>query len=182
MPRRKHDSSNANCSWRSANCEAAALHYYAYCCKNVRVREDEQWPTLGWCEWVGLPLFSPVPIKAKIDTGARTSSLHAENLKLVTIKGGIMAEFEMHPVQRTAETRILVSVPVTNYKQIRSSSGHVDRRPVVRTNATVGDHNFEIDVTLADRSQMKFPMLLGRSALAERFLVDASKPYLMGRK
>ncbi len=88
----------------------------------------------------------------------------------------------MYSVQRTTESHSVVSIPVVDFKDVRSSTGHVERRPVVRTTASIGDSNFDIELTLADRKEMRFPMLLGRTAIAGRFVVDPSKAYAFGRR
>lgn len=88
----------------------------------------------------------------------------------------------MYSVQGTTESSSVVSIPVVNFKEVRSSTGHVERRPIVRTTASIGDNSFEIEMTLANRDEMRFPMLLGRTAIASRFVVDPSKSYAFGRR
>ena len=133
---------------------------------------------VGWREWIALPDLASVPLKAKIDTGARTSSLHAFNLKHHSREGEPWVDFEVHPVQRSRDHTSTVSLPVTAFKRVRSSSGHSERRPVIRTRMRIGRHDFDIDMTLTSRDAMGFRMLLGRSALRGRFWVDSSKSFL----
>ena len=144
----------------------------------VNPRPSKSRPLIGWREWVLLPGLSPVPVKAKIDTGARTSVLHAFRLVLRTGSDGIWADFEVHPVQHSQADSTTVSSPVAGFRQVRSSSGHLERRPVIRTPVRIGPHRFEIDVTLTSRDEMGFRMLLGRSAVRRRFWVDPGRSFL----
>ena len=133
---------------------------------------------LGWREWVELPDLSPVPLKAKIDTGARTSTLHAFNLSHHDRDGVAWVTFEVHPVQRSRAHSTLVSYPIEGHRRVRSSSGHSEERPVIRTPIRIGGHELQIEVTLTSRDEMGFRMLLGRAAIRCRYLVDAGRSYL----
>jgi hypothetical protein len=145
-----------------------------------RKRRPRQPPTvIGWREWVTLPEMSPIPVKAKIDTGARTSALHAFGLRIIDADEGQVASFELHPVQRSAAAAVRIECPITALKQVRSSNGKVETRPVVRTPVTLGARTWAIDVTLTSRDAMGFRMLLGRSALRRRFVVDPGRSFLM---
>lgn len=139
-------------------------------------------PLIGWREWVVLPDLSPVPIKAKIDTGAHTSTLHAFDLSVHERKGRAWAEFEIHPIQRSRRESSTVTCPVLGFKQVRSSSGHSQRRPVIRTRLLLGESDLEIDLTLTSRDEMGFRMLLGRSAIRRRFWVDPGRSFLHGSR
>ena len=141
-------------------------------------RQSKDRPCLGWREWVELPDLSPVPLKAKIDTGARTSTLHAFNLSHDERNGESWVTFEVHPLQRTKAHTTLVSHPIEGFRKVRSSSGHTEERPVIRTRIRIGSREFEIDVTLTSRDEMGFRMLLGRSAIRRRFLVDPGRSFL----
>jgi len=132
----------------------------------------------GWREWVLLPDISPIPLKAKLDTGAATSALHAFGLKVFEDGGATWAEFEVLPLQRSRAHRALVRYPVSSFKRIKSSTGHTERRPVIRTPVVMGRRRFRIDITLTSRDEMGFRMLLGRSALRGRFWVDSGASYL----
>jgi hypothetical protein len=127
---------------------------------------------------VALPELSPVPLNAKIDTGARTSTLHAFGLSLQDRNGEPWVEFEVHPVQRSRAHATLVAHPVAGFRRVRSSTGHSEQRPVIRTPIRIGGHDFEIDVTLTSRDEMGFRMLVGRAAIRRRFWVDAGRSYL----
>jgi hypothetical protein len=133
---------------------------------------------VGWREWVELPDLSPVPLKAKIDTGARTSTLHAFDLVHHERDGEPWVTFEVHPVQRSRAHSTLVSHRIEGMRRVRSSSGHSEERPVIRTAIRIGERAFAIDVTLTSRDEMGFRMLLGRTAIRRRFLVDSGRSYL----
>lgn len=141
-------------------------------------RRTRQKAVLGWREWLSLPDLSPSPVKAKIDTGARTSTLHAFGLSQHQRDGAPWVSFEVHPVQRSRLQATAVSYPVKGFRRVRSSSGHSELRPVIRTPVQIGDHNFDIDVTLTSRDEMGFRMLLGRAAVRRRFLVDAGRSFV----
>jgi len=125
-----------------------------------------------------LPDLSPVSLKAKIDTGARTSTLHAFGLSVYERNSEPWVDFEVHPIQRSAAQRSRVSYPIDGFKQVRSSTGHSEKRPVIRTLFQIGDDEFDIDLTLTSRDEMGFRMLLGRSAIRRRFWVEPSRSYL----
>lgn len=142
------------------------------------MKTPRQRPLVGWREWVLLPDLSPVPVKAKIDTGARTSTLHAFDMSLHTDGDEPFVEFEVHPLQRSRAHLSRVSYPIRGFKHIRSSTGHSEERPVIRTPIRLGDHEFHLDVTLTSRDEMGFRMLLGRAAVRRRFWVDPGRSYL----
>lgn len=136
-------------------------------------------PPIGWREWVELPGLCPALIKAKVDTGARTSALHAFDLDLVDESdGSVKAVFEVRTVSEIAKSTHRVSLPVVEFREIRSSDGRVERRPIVRTPVRLGDTEWDIDLSLTNRDQMGFRMLLGRSALKRRYVVDSGRSYL----
>lgn len=137
---------------------------------------------IGWREWVSLPDFCSSPIKAKVDTGAKTSSLHAPELELVEEDGVLHARFEIHPDQNSTAGMAIVTTPVVDFRTIRSSNGQEQRRPVVRTVAHIGDRTMDIELTLASREAMGFRMLLGRRVLSERFWVDPGRSFLLKRR
>jgi hypothetical protein len=134
---------------------------------------------IGWREWVAFPDIDVEAIKAKIDTGARTSALHAYRLHMA--KDESTVRFEVHPLQRKKTPAIPVELPIAGFRRIRSSNGQQQRRPVVHLDVEAGGERWEIEVTLTSRDAMGFRLLLGRSAIAGRFMVDVSKSYLLGR-
>lgn len=144
-----------------------------------RKRRSRQPPTvIGWREWVTLPEMAPIPVKAKVDTGARTSALHAFGLRVIDGGDTQMASFELHPAQRSAADAVRIECPITALRKVRSSNGKVETRPVIRTPVTLGGQSWTIEVTLTSRDAMGFRMLLGRSALRRRFIVDPGRSFL----
>ncbi|MFW6599970.1 ATP-dependent zinc protease [Propionibacteriaceae bacterium Y2011] len=137
--------------------------------------------TAGWREWVALPGLGVPWVKAKLDTGARSSSIHAFDLEEFERDGGDWVRFAIHPWQRSAEDTTVVELPVHDRRLVRSSSGHSDRRVVVRTEIELLGTSVQAELTLTRRDQMGFRMLIGREALRGRFLVDPGRSYLGGR-
>jgi hypothetical protein len=135
---------------------------------------------VGWREWVEMPEFLGSPIKAKIDTGARTSALHAHGLELISDGDDILARFEILPTQGSRTESTVVETRVLEQRIVRSSNGADEMRPVIRTNLILGSHRWKIEVTLSDRELMGFRMLIGRTALRNRFMVDPNRSYCAG--
>jgi hypothetical protein len=138
-------------------------------------------PTLGWREWIALPDWDVPYLKAKVDTGARTSSLHAFDLEWFQEGGTPWIRFEVHPWQRSTSDSVIAEAPVVSTRDIKSSSGAVDHRPVVRTSILLAGITVDAEVTLTRRDEMGFRMLIGREAIRNRFLVDPGVSYLGGR-
>jgi hypothetical protein len=137
--------------------------------------------TIGWREWVALPEWNVDYLKAKIDTGARTSSLHAFGLEWFDVGGAPWVRFEVHPWQRSIEDSLVAEAPVIATRDVRSSSGEIDHRPVVRSQVTLAGLTVTAEITLTRRDEMGFRMLVGREALRRRFVVDPGISYLGGR-
>lgn len=135
--------------------------------------------TVGWRELVTLPELGAKPIKVKVDTGARTSALHAFNLKTFSKNGATWVRFEVHPHQHNQADAVEVEMPVFDWRKVKSSNGRSERRPVIRTVALLGEHAWDVELTLTRRDLMSFRMLLGRQALRKRAVVDVSKSYLL---
>lgn len=136
---------------------------------------------IGWREWLAIPSLGIRSIKAKIDSGARSSSLHAVDVCVDTTDDRETVSFTVHPRQRTHDRAIRCTADVLEYRQIRSSNGQRTRRPVIVCEIELLGQRWPIEVTLADRSDMGFRMLLGRAAFRRRFLLDAGRSYLGGR-
>ena len=136
---------------------------------------------IGWREWVGLPALGIERVKAKIDTGARSSALHAFDMHIASERGIEVVRFEVHPFQRDAATTVKAEAEVVDYREIRSSSGHRSRRPVIVTPVTLAGESWPIELTLVNRDEMGFRMLLSRQAVRGRFLVDPSRSFVAGR-
>ncbi|MCL4200969.1 MAG: ATP-dependent zinc protease [Pirellulaceae bacterium] len=141
----------------------------------------EKTPVIGWREWIKLPDLGISSIKAKIDTGARSSSLHAVDVEIFRRDGKTWVRFKVHPLQRTSSKTIEAEAEVLEFRRVRSSSGHTTMRPVIVTTLDVLGRSWPIEVTLADRADMGFRMLLGREAVRGRLLVDPGKSYNSGR-
>lgn len=142
--------------------------------------DDGDRPVLGWREWVRLPELGVDRIKVKVDTGARSSSLHAYDVQRVERDGETRLRFQVHPVQRDDSVVVETEVPLHEERKVRPSTGRQTVRPVIVTEVQLAGRRFPIEVTLANRDRMGFRMLLGREALADRFLVDASGSFLAG--
>ena len=137
-------------------------------------------PVIGWREWVGLPDLGVASIKAKVDSGARSSSLHAHALQKFERNGATWVRFQVHPVQHNDSEAVEVEAKVLEYRSVRSSSGKAGLRPVIITRVSLLGITWPIELTLASRDEMGFRMLLGREAFRGRFLVDAGKSYYGG--
>jgi hypothetical protein len=138
-------------------------------------------PALGWREWVGLPDHGVEWLKAKVDTGARTSSLHAAGLHTFEVENREWVRFHVYPWQRSTADAVQVEARVLDRRQVRSSSGTTERRPVVVLPVRIGSRTVDVEFTLTRRDQMGFRMLLGRQALRRRFLVDTGRSFLLGQ-
>lgn len=137
---------------------------------------------VGWREWVGLPDAHTPWIKAKIDTGARTSALHAFGIERFTREGAAWVRFEVHPWQTSAADARTVELPVAGLRSVRSSNGETQERVVVVLQLSLAGRTFEAEVTLTDRDEMGFRMLVGRTALAGGgFHVDPAASYVGGQ-
>jgi hypothetical protein len=147
-----------------------------------RVKVPRQIPTIGWREWLRLPDLGVDSIKAKVDTGARTSSLHAFGLEEVEIDGRTWVRFQVHPEQRKSHPSISVELPLLNRRKVRDSGGKSELRPVVGTSVELMGKLWTIELTLTRRDSMGFRMLLGRRAIRRRFLVDPGASFLGGKR
>ncbi|BAQ65153.1 RimK/LysX family protein [Geminocystis sp. NIES-3709] len=138
----------------------------------------KQLPFIGWREYLGLPTLGIDKIKAKIDTGARTSSLHAFHIYTYKKDDREMVKFQVHPFQRDTHTTIECIAPLLEYRQVTNSGGHTQIRPVIISTVKLGNHQWNIELTLTSRDVMGFRMLLGRQAIKNRFLVDCGKSFI----
>lgn len=145
-------------------------------------RAEDPTPVIGWREWVALPELGVEYIKVKVDTGARTSSLHAFDLE-EAVRGGVpVVRFMIHPEQRRAHPEIPVELPLVARRRVRDSGGRSELRPVVETEVSLHGRRWPIELTLTRRDAMGFRMLLGRQAIRNRFLVDPGRSYCAGKR
>lgn len=128
--------------------------------------------SIGWQEWVSLPGLKIPAIKAKIDTGAKTSSLHATNIQ-PTKKNHV--KFTVHPLQRNKIVAIPCCYPIYDIRNVMSSNGSVEERYVIQSLLCLGKERWKIELTLSDRDPLQFRMLLGREALDSKVIIDPAK-------
>jgi len=136
---------------------------------------------LGWREWVALPEFNIGQIKAKIDTGARSSALHAYTIEPYRKGGQRWIMFGVHPRQKHTDVSIECHAPIKDRRLVTDSGGHVQRRYVIETLLVLGPSIIRAEMTLTNRDNMRFRMLLGRTAMNPHFIIDPSASYLQGK-
>ena len=132
---------------------------------------------LGWEEWVALPELGLPAIKAKVDTGAKTSALHAFLIEPFGQPGRPSVRFGIHPAPRRSEIELFCTAPVVDTRDITSSNGERERRYVIRTVLRIAGQQWPIEVTLTNRSEMSYRMLLGRQALRPGMLIDPAASF-----
>lgn len=137
--------------------------------------------TIGWREFVSIPNLGIKEIKAKVDTGARTSALHVSNLKIVKRGQTKFAEFTVHPKQHSAKPEIHNRHKISSFRLVKSSNGISSKRPVIKTNVMIGLEKKEIEITLVNRDLMGFRLLLGRTAVRNDCIIDPGKSYLLNK-
>ena len=140
-------------------------------------RVDRVRPVIGWREWVGLPDLGVDRIKAKVDTGARSSSLHVVGIEDFEQDGAPWLRFVVHPRQRSRKGAVTATAPLLDRRAVRSSSGAAETRPVIETRIELMGIIWVAELTLTRRDAMGFRMLLGRQAFRRRFLVDAGRSF-----
>lgn len=133
---------------------------------------------VGWRELILLPDFTDVPIKAKIDTGARTSAIHAKQIESLDREGHRWVRFLLDLGERHGKPMV-VEAPLNDKRMITSSNGEFEERLIIKTSLVLGEHSFQAEFSLANRSKMMFPILIGRAALNQRFIVDPNCSYVL---
>ena len=137
---------------------------------------------IGWREWILLPDLGLPCIKAKIDTGAKTSCLHAFVIEPFQKDGEEWVRFGIHPFQKNTKKEVYCESKIFDKRVVSDSGGHKEERYVIDTTIVLGPLRWSAEFTLTNRDSMKFRMLLGRSAIRGKLLVDSSASYLLGRK
>jgi len=137
---------------------------------------------VGWREWVGLPALNIASLRAKVDTGARTSALHAVDVTPLTLNDTPCVSFAIPEEQIDELSTVYHTAPVRDHRSVRASTGDSQERYVIATPLRIASRTFTIEITLSDRTEMDFPMLLGRNALRlGRYVVDPGRSFLQGR-
>ena len=136
---------------------------------------------LGWREWVALPDLGLPAIKAKVDTGARTSALHSFLIEPYQQDGVDMLRFLIHPIQLNQDFSVECRCPIYDYREVTDSGGHREMRYVIQSRVVIGGIDSPIELTLTNRDTMRFRMLLGRRAMEDRFIVDPGESYVNGK-
>lgn len=133
---------------------------------------------IGRLESINLPELAIDSLEVRVDTGAKTSSLHVDNIEKITKKGKLYVTFDIHPDVHNVDSVVKCSAPVSDLRKVKSSNGSAEHRYVIQTPITLGELTWTIEITLTDRSDMSYLMLLGREAMGNRFLVDPSQVFL----
>ena len=137
---------------------------------------------IGSEEWCSFPSLGIPAIKARVDSGAKTSSMHAFDIRTLKREGQSWVSFEVHPLQQNRKTTVRCEAPISDRRVVKSSSGDTEKRYVIKVPLKMGESLFEIEVTLTNRDSMGYRMLLGREAMQHRMLVDPSASFLLGDK
>jgi hypothetical protein len=137
--------------------------------------------TVGWREWLALPELGLPAIKAKVDTGAKTSALHAFQVDPFKRSGKNFVRFQMHPLQKDSSLVVECEAQLLDQRQVTDSGGHQEMRYVIETRMQLADLEIPIQLTLTNRDSMRFRMLLGRQAMERKILVDPAASFLCGK-
>jgi hypothetical protein len=137
--------------------------------------------TIGWREWLALPELGISAIKAKIDTGARTSVLHAFQVEPYEADTVRMVRFGLHPLQKCNDVERFCTAQVIDHRWVSDSGGHREKRWVIMTPVRMGGVEWSIELTLTNRDSMLFRMLLGRTGMGKGFLIRPDASFLMGK-
>ena len=137
---------------------------------------------IGWREWVSLPELGIPGLKVKIDTGARTSALHAFAIETFESADGLWVKFGINPIRKRKDIEVFTQARVIDKRWVTDSGGHGEMRYAIETTVLLGSISFPADITLTDRDGMIFPMLLGRKAIQDRFLIDPAQKYVLSRR
>ena len=145
---------------------------------NIKNNVKNSLTPLGWREWVFLPSYNDFKLKAKIDTGARTSAIHANNIHVYRKNGSEMVKFKIYKSNSFLE----VDTELVSYKKIKSSFGQTETRPTVHMKIQIGGEIWLTEITLAQRAKLTYPMLIGRNTLNKRHIIHSHRSYLAGSR
>ncbi len=145
--------------------------------------QDASFPKMliGWREWAALPDLAIPAIKVKLDTGARTSAIHAFDIDPFEKNGQRFVRFAIHPLQGRDDVSVVCEAKQLEQRNVKNSGGISHRRYVIQTRILLAGRSWPIELTLANRDQMKFRMLIGRSSMSGNLLVDPQLSFLAGR-
>lgn len=149
--------------------------------KTNRMLIDSNRMLVGWKEWCSLPELNLPAIKAKIDTGAKTSALHATGIEPLTIEGQRYVKFQVDPIQGKPEIQKQCLGLLVDRRYVMNSGGHREMRYIIKTPIQIGALTWDIEITLTDRELLSYRMLIGREALRERAIIDPTRSHCQGR-
>lgn len=138
--------------------------------------------TAGWREWVGLKDLGVDSIKAKMDTGAKTSAIHAFDVETYRRDGELRVRFSIHPLQKNDTVAVACDEKVADIRTVSNPGRRREKRYIIRTELSVGGESWPIDLSLTDRDEMGFRLLIGRSAMHERLIIDPDHSFRLGKK
>ncbi len=144
--------------------------------------DSKQLSIIGWREWVSLPELGVPNIKVKVDTGARSSAIHAVDIHQFELNGVKRVRFQVAPIQSNDQRLVMIEADLLEERAITDSGGHQQVRPVILTSVCLGDYHWPIELTLTNRDVMGFRMLLGRQAVRDRFLVNPGQSFLQSQQ
>jgi hypothetical protein len=145
------------------------------------MQQDTNKIRLGWREWIALPELNLPAIKAKVDTGAKTSALHAFYVERYQQESVDMVKFLIHPVQKNLQLVVECHSPILDQREVIDSGGHKEMRYVIESLISIGDKSWPIELSLTNRDTMRFRMLLGRRAMEYSAIVEPGASYLNGK-
>lgn len=143
---------------------------------------DRNLPIAGWNETASLPEFGVEAIRVKLDTGAKTSTLHAFNIETFKKSGKTWLKFEIHPLQFNDNHIISCEAPLVDLRNIKSSNGQKEKRYIISSLIKIGDYAWPIEITLTNRDEMNYRMLLGRTAMQNKLIVDPHRTHLLSKR
>ncbi|MEO0867942.1 MAG: RimK/LysX family protein [Cyanobacteria bacterium J06642_11] len=144
--------------------------------------DSNQLSMIGWREWVSLPELGVPTIKVKVDTGARSSAIHAVDISQFELNGVKRVRFQVAPIQSNDQRLVMIETDLFAERAVTDSGGHQQVRPVILTSVCLGEMQWPIELTLTNRDVMGFRMLLGRQAVRDRFLVNPGQSFLQSQQ